>query len=86
MTTSISKLLPAIATLSHPDKFRLVQLILAQLAQEAGIEVVEMPKNIQPVVRKKSLRGCLKHYAKPELIAQEQDAWQAVASEIHERR
>lgn len=85
MTTSISKLLPAIANLSHPDKFRLVQLILAQLAQEAGIEVVEIPKNIQPIARKKSLRGCLKRYAKPELIAQEQDVWQAIASEKHER-
>ena len=86
MTTSIKELVPAIATLSHPDKFRLVQLILAQLAQEAGIEVVEMPKNVQPVVRKKSLRGCLKRYAKPELISQEQDAWQAIVSEKHECR
>jgi len=86
MSTSITELLPAIATLSHPDKFRLVQLILAQLAQEAGIEVVEMPKNIQPVARKKSLRGCLKRYAKPELISQEQDVWQAIVSEKHERR
>ncbi len=35
------------------------------------------------VMPKKSLRGCLKHYAKTELTAQEQDAWQAAASEKH---
>lgn len=34
MSTSIAELLPVIATLSHPDKFRLVQLVLAQIAQE----------------------------------------------------
>ena len=33
--------------------------------------------------RQKSLRGCLKHYAKPDLIAQEQDVWQTIASEKH---
>ncbi|MEL6401292.1 MAG: hypothetical protein AAFR26_19795 [Cyanobacteria bacterium J06626_4] len=38
MATSISDLLPAIATLSHADKFRLVQLVLAQLAQAEGAE------------------------------------------------
>lgn len=36
MATSIAELLPAIAALSHADKFRLVQLLLAQLAQENG--------------------------------------------------
>lgn len=87
MSTSIAELLPAIATLSQLEKFRLVQLILAQLAQEAGVEVLEAPKNvIQPVARKKSLRGCLKRYAKPELIAQEQDVWQSIVSEKHEHR
>jgi hypothetical protein len=38
MTTSIAELLPSIAALSHADKFRLVQLVLAQIAQEDGIE------------------------------------------------
>jgi hypothetical protein len=41
MSTSIAELLPSIAALSHADKFRLVQLVLAQLAQEDGIEVEE---------------------------------------------
>jgi hypothetical protein len=39
MSTSITKLLPSITALSHAEKFRLVQLVLAQLAQEEGIEV-----------------------------------------------
>ena len=39
MTPSITELLPSIAALSHADKFRLVQLVLAQIAQEDGIEV-----------------------------------------------
>jgi len=84
MSTSIAELLPAIAILSHADKVRLVQLVLAQLAQETDIEVVEVPKTIQPATSKKSLRGCLKRYAKPELITQEKDVWQAIASEKHE--
>jgi len=41
MSTSIIDLLPSVATLSHADKFRFVQLILAQLAREEGIEVGE---------------------------------------------
>lgn len=31
---TISELLPEVSTLSHADKFRLVQLLLAQLAKE----------------------------------------------------
>lgn len=86
MPPSIAELLPAIANLSHADKFRLVQLVLAQLAQEASIEVAEITKNIQPAATKKSLRGCLKRYAKPELITQEKDAWQTIVSEKYEHR
>jgi len=41
MPTSIAELLPSIAALSPADKFRLVQLVLAQLAQENGIAVEE---------------------------------------------
>ncbi|QQE63819.1 hypothetical protein GFS31_04890 [Leptolyngbya sp. BL0902] len=41
MSPAISELLPAIAALSSADKFRLVQCVLAQLAQEADIETVE---------------------------------------------
>ncbi len=38
MSTSITELLPSITALSHAEKFRLVQLVLAQLAQEEGID------------------------------------------------
>jgi hypothetical protein len=55
--------------------------------QEVEIIVLTSPQQtIQPITRKNSLRGCLKHYAKPDLIAQEQNAWQTVASEKHEHR
>jgi len=55
--------------------------------QEVEIIVLSAPEQtLQPVIRKKSLRGCLKHYAKPDLIAQEQDAWQSAVSEKHEHR
>ncbi|NJL98917.1 MAG: hypothetical protein HC924_08940 [Synechococcaceae cyanobacterium SM2_3_2] len=43
MPTSITELLPAISALSHADKFRLVQLVLAQLAQEDNIEALQQP-------------------------------------------
>jgi len=53
--------------------------------QEVEIIVLPAPaQTMRLVMPKKSLRGCLKHYAKPELIAQEQGAWQAAASEKHE--
>ncbi len=80
MSPAIAELLPAIAMLSPTDKFQLVQFVLTQLAQEAGIEVLETSKEIQSAARKQRLRGCLKRYAKPELIAQEQDAWQIYPS------
>jgi len=55
--------------------------------QEVEIIVLPAPQQTaQPIPRKKSLRGCLKRYAKPDLIAQEQDAWQTVVSENYERR
>ena len=53
--------------------------------QEVEIIVLTSPqKTIQSDIQKKSLRGCLKHYAKPDLIAQEQDVWQTIASEKYE--
>jgi hypothetical protein len=55
--------------------------------QEVEIIVLPLPQQItQPITRKKSLRGGLKQYAKPDLIAQEQDAWQTVVSESYEHR
>ncbi|NEP59289.1 MAG: hypothetical protein F6K31_20110 [Symploca sp. SIO2G7] len=55
--------------------------------QEVEIIVLPAPQQtLQPIPGKKSLRGCLKRYAKPDLIAQEQNAWLTVLSEKHERR
>jgi hypothetical protein len=48
MSTSITELLPSITALSHADKFRLVQLVLAQIAQEDGIEVKETQQPTSP--------------------------------------
>jgi hypothetical protein len=53
--------------------------------QEVEIIILPAPaQTMRLVTPEKSLRGCLKHYAQPELIAQEPDAWQAAASEKHE--
>ncbi len=41
MSTSITELLPAIAALSQAEKFRLVQFVLAQLAQEVSLKARE---------------------------------------------
>ncbi|WP_088891392.1 hypothetical protein [Leptolyngbya ohadii] len=48
MSASIPELLSSIATLSHADKFRLVQLVLAQLAQEDGIETAQTQQSALP--------------------------------------
>jgi hypothetical protein len=34
---TVNELLPSVATLSHAEKFQLVQIVLRQLAEEAGI-------------------------------------------------
>lgn len=55
--------------------------------QEVEIIVLSAPlANAQPLTNKRSLRGSLKPYARPELIATEQDAWQAAAGGKHEPR
>ncbi|WP_201095956.1 hypothetical protein [Thiocystis minor] len=61
-----------------PEQFwgQAVEIIVLGASQEGS----------QQVATQRSLRGCLKHYAKPDLIAQEQDAWQEAASEKHEPR
>lgn len=48
MSTSIAELLPLITALSHADKFRLVQLVLAQLAQDNDVEVEEIQQSAAP--------------------------------------
>ena len=48
--------------------------------QEVEIIVLTAPQaDSRHVTPSKSLRGCLKHYAKPELIPQEQYAWETAA-------
>ncbi|MEZ5535259.1 MAG: hypothetical protein R3F02_06500 [Thiolinea sp.] len=55
--------------------------------KEVEIIVLPSPKQTTPpTARKKSLRGSLKRYANPELMDQEQDAWQAAVSDKHEAR
>ncbi|MDM8545757.1 hypothetical protein [Candidatus Venteria ishoeyi] len=45
--------------------------------KEVEIIVLSTPQQVtQPIMRKKSLRSCLKRYAKPDLISQKKDAWQ----------
>ena len=61
-----------------PEQFwgREVEIIVLSAPQEGS----------QRVATRRSLRGCLKQYAKPELMTQEQHAWQTAASEKHEPR
>ena len=40
---SINDHLPSVATLSHADKFRLVQILLEQLAKAEGISALQAP-------------------------------------------
>lgn len=55
--------------------------------QEVEIIILPAPQpTAPPPTPKRSLRGCLKPYADPELIAQEQEAWQTAAGEKHEPR
>jgi hypothetical protein len=48
MSTSIAEILPAIAALSHADKFQLVQIVLTQLAQEDSIKFGQIQQPTQP--------------------------------------
>ena len=61
-----------------PEQFwgQAVEIIVLDASQEGS----------QRVASRRSLRGCLKQYAKPDLMTQEQDAWQRAASEKHEPR
>jgi hypothetical protein len=48
MATSIAELLPAISDLSPADKFQLVQLVLAQLAQQDIIQNGQPSQPFEP--------------------------------------
>jgi NAD-specific glutamate dehydrogenase len=43
-----AEILPAIAALSHADKFQLVQIVLTQLAQEDSIKFGQIQQPTQP--------------------------------------
>jgi hypothetical protein len=46
---SIAELLPSVALLPHADKFRLVQLLLEQLAKEEGVILHDPATTVSPV-------------------------------------
>lgn len=84
---TLNDLMPAIQSLSHADKFRLVQIVLQQLAAEDGVKIPQPtpfdPRQFlgaayhtqQAVRPQKTLRGVLKHYNNPTLMDQEPTAW-----------
>ena len=49
------------------------------------VEVIVLPTSPNTPARKKSLRGCLKKYANPDLTAREKDAWLATVSGQYEQ-
>ncbi len=66
-----------------------VHLLLPRQFWGREVEVIVLPAPVpapQSPADKKGLRGCLKSYARPELIAQEQDAWLDAVGEKHEHR
>jgi hypothetical protein len=67
-----------------------VHLQLPQQFWGREVEIIVLPAPLLPTapspIHKRSLRGSLKPYANPELIAQEQEAWQTAAGEKHESR
>jgi len=44
---TMNEVIPVITSLSHTDKFRLMQIILAQLAKEEGIHLQATPAKQQ---------------------------------------
>lgn len=66
-----------------------VHLHLPQQFWGREVEIIVLLASLpmqQSPTDKKSLRGSLKSYANPELIAQEHEDWQAAAGEKHEPR
>lgn len=67
---TITELLPQVASLAHEDKFRLMQFLLASLANEEGIEMdlqaaSSTHKQPNKSLRLEDLRGYLKHQGEP---------------------
>ncbi len=51
--------------------------------QQVEIIVLSASQQEPRASQKKSLRGCLHHYANPTLITREEDAWQEAMGEKH---
>lgn len=66
-----------------------IHLRLPQQFWGQDVEIIVLPAPQSPAqspANKRSLRGSLRSYAKPELMAQEQEAWQTAAGGKHEPR
>ena len=66
-----------------------VHLQLPQQFWGQRVEIIVLPAPLTTApspTHKRSLRGSLKPYARSELIATEQEAWQAAAGKKHEPR
>jgi hypothetical protein len=50
------------------------------------LEIIILPLTEEVLCRKKSMYGCLQHYANPDLIQQEQEAWANAVKEKYENR
>jgi AbrB family looped-hinge helix DNA binding protein len=51
------------------------------IEEDGQVKIVAQKMQPIAIKSKKSLRGCLKRYAKPDLIDQEQEVWQKVVGE-----
>lgn len=63
-----------------------IHLQLPQQFWGQQVEIIVLPMQVttqSSPIRKRSMQGSLKTYANPELMATEQDAWQAAAGEKH---
>ena len=73
---TINEPLPLVANFFRAEKFRLVQIVLQQMAAEKGIADSALRENDQ-----KSLRGALSSNANSDLMEQEHDTWPATDKE-----
>ncbi len=69
---SIAKILPAIEALPHTDKFQLMQILLAQLANEEGIslqqeqsQILNPGKQMAAILQRMAERDSLPDIADP---------------------
>lgn len=66
-----------------------IHLLLPQQFWGRDVEIIVLPAqqiSELPPPHKRSLRGSLKTYANPDLIGQENEAWQMAVREKHEPR